>query len=594
MNAYTVSSWKRKAKSLVKRALNRLRNKVNANLTVDNKAVESETYSSAFKDVNVGKFWEILDPVIKDCRDRLQAAEAPQISIITPTFNSSLDWFIETALSVFRQSSNAWEWCIVDDGSTSTHIRDVLAELARKHPRIKVEFQASKGISGATNRAIEVANGTYVCFLDHDDTLSPRAIETSLGQLANGFDFVYSDEDKIDLSGRYYVEPFFKPDWSPEYFRGVMYVGHFLCVRKALLLSVGGFDSHYDGIQDYEFVLRLSETSPRVSHIPEVLYHWRKIEGSIAANAQAKPRIEELQQAAVDAHLKRLGLPSRAESIGNHRLSIVPLEKPHYPLVSVIIPTKDAPQHLERSLESLFTISNYPNLEILLVDNETSDPKALQLMQKYPVKRVFFPNPFNYSRANNLGAQYAQGEYLIFLNNDTEIIGKDWIQHLLYYAEQSDIGAVGSLLLFPNRTVQHAGVVMGFRGTADHVMRGFPSEVDGYAGSLVCAHEVSAVTAACMMVAQKDFSQVEGFNEHYFHHYQDVDLCLKLLKLGKRNIFTPGATLIHHESVTRKDYYDLVDRYLLLDQWQDYIDAGDPYYNPNFVLERCDYTAKAQ
>jgi len=539
-------------------------------------------------EITASEFWHAIDPVLQVQVDRLEAIP-PQISILTPTFNSSLSWFVETVLSVLHQSSTAWEWCLVDDGSSSGEIRTILETLAQKHPRIKVALQASGGISTATNKALELASGDYVCFLDHDDTLTPNAIQMSLEKLSQGFDLVYSDEDKLDVSGCSYIEPFFKPDWSPEYFRGVMYVGHFLSIRRQLVIAAGGLDSQYDGVQDYELVLRLSESTQNIGHIPHILYHWRTIEGSVARDSNAKPAVAMRQQAAVCAHLARLGLPATAKSLGNHRLSIMPSARTHHPLISLVIPTKNAPDHLERCLNSLFTVSTYPNFEVILVDNETADPRALQIMRQFPIKRLNFPGSFNYSQANNLGATYAKGDYLVFLNNDTEVLAEDWLQHLLYYAEQPDVGAVGALLLFPDRTVQHAGVVMGTRGTADHIMRRFPCDVDGYAGSLVCAREVSAVTAACMMMRKPDFNQVKQFNEHFFTHYQDVDLCMRLVAAGKRIVFTPRAVLIHHESVTRRDYYDVVDRYLLLDQWQHYIEAGDPFYNLNFDVTRCDY-----
>lgn len=542
-----------------------------------------------FKNVNQNKFWQIIDPVLRKQLKTLQA-DRPKISLITPTFNSSLDWFAETVLSVLHQSVSDWQWCIVDDGSTSPEIRAILPELARKHPRIRISLQESGGISTATNRAIELASGEYICFLDHDDTLTPFALEESLKKLSEGFEIVYSDEDKIDTSGHNYVEPFFKPDWSLEYLRGVMYVGHLLCVRKELALLVGGLKSEFDGIQDYEFALRLSEKTQNIGHIPKILYHWRKVEGSIAQRIDAKPNIENLQKVAVEQHLKRLQLSAVAQPIGNHRLSIVPLPREHSPLISIIIPTKDAPEHLERCLNSIFTLSSYSNFEVLLVDNETTNLEALQIMTKFPVKHLQFPNPFNYSRANNLGAKHAQGQYLVFLNNDTEVIATDWLESLLYYAEQPDIGAVGALLIYPNKTVQHAGVVIGIRGTADHIMRGFPYEVDGYAGSLKCSREVSAVTAACMMIKTSDFIEIGEFNEHFWTHYQDVDLCMRVISNNQRIIFNPRAILAHYESATRKDYYDLVDRYLFLDQWQQYVDSGDKFYNPNLNLEKGDYS----
>lgn len=548
----------------------------------------------ALSGINQYKFWEVLDPVIEGSIANL-GEEIPQISILTPTWNSSLDWFVETAASVFNQTLPNWEWCIVDDGSKSPEIRTVVEELARKHPRVRVFLQETgKGISSATNKALELAQGKFVCFLDHDDTLAPTAIEELTQRIDDGYDLIYSDEDKIHDSGRYYTEPFYKPNWSPEYFRGVMYVGHLLCVRRELAIEIGGFNSKFDGIQDYEFVLRISEVTERISHISKILYHWRRIPGSIASDVNAKQGIERLQVAAVNTHLERLNFPAKAESTtGNHRIKLLPKYRTTYPLVSIIIPTKDAPEYLEKCLESIFSITTYPSYEVILVDNETTDPKALQIIEKFAVKRVPFPNPFNFSRANNIGVKFADGDYIAFLNNDTEVITPDWLENLLYHAEQADIGAVGALLLYPDKTVQHAGVVMGLRGTADHLMRGFPYGVDGYAGSLTCSREISAVTAACLMLKKCDFEAVNGFNEHFFTHYQDVDLCMQLVKRGKRNIYTPQAVLIHHESKTRKSNYDTVDRMLLLDLHQEYIDLGDPYYNSNFDINHFDYTIRS-
>ena len=449
------------------------------------------------------------------------------------------------------------------------------------------------GISAATNRALDMAQGEYVCFLDHDDLLHPFALEAMREKLGEGYDVVYSDEDKLDDATGDLVEPFFKPDWSPEYFRGAMYVGHLLCVRRELALSTR-FDPSFDGVQDFEFMLRLSETGPKIGHIPRILYHWRKTPGSIAEKTDAKPRIGALQERAVNAHLERQNLRARAEqSTLPHRLKLVPLSRESYPRVSIIIPTRDAPDLLGRCLKSLFEKSSYPNFEVIVMDNESTDEEALRLMKEYPVRRITFPDPFNFSRANNQGAAAATGELLVFLNNDTEVIAEDWLQHLAYYAEQPDVGAAGAVLAYEDRTVQHAGVALGMRGTADHTMRGFPIGVDGYAGSLVCAREVSAVTGACLMIRKSLFEEIGGLNPHFFTAYQDVDLCLRLRARGLRVICTPRAVLLHHESVSRQSYYDMIDRMLLLDQWEAVIERGDPYYNPNLNLERGDYSRRS-
>lgn len=542
--------------------------------------------------LSASKAFELLQPAFQQDARRV-TTEKPLISVLTPAYNSKPEWLAEAALSLLNQSFTDWEWCVVDDGSDNRETKKLLELLSQVSPRVRVNFSSNAGISAATNQAIDLARGEYVCFLDHDDLLHSFALEAMREKLREGFDVVYSDEDKLDDGTGDLVEPFFKPDWSPEYFRGVMYVGHLLCVRRGLAQKTK-FDSAFDGVQDFEFMLRLSETGPSVGHIPRVLYHWRKTPGSIAEKTDAKPQIGALQERAVNAHLERIKLAARAEqSKLPHRLKLVPLQRESFSRVSIIIPTRDAPDVFERCLKSLFARTSYPDFEVIVMDNETADERALRLMKEYPVRRIPFPSPFNFSRANNQGAAAATGEFLVFLNNDTEIITEDWLQHLIYYADQPDVGAAGALLTYEDRTVQHAGVALGMRGTADHTMRGFPLGVDGYAGSLACAREVSAVTAACMMMRKSLFHEISGFNEHFFTAYQDVDLCLGLRERGLRLICTPQALVVHHESVSRKSYYDMIDRMLLLDRWESVIERGDPYYNPNLNLERGDYSRRS-
>jgi GT2 family glycosyltransferase len=314
----------------------------------------------------------------------------------------------------------------------------------------------------------------------------------------------------------------------------------------------------------------------------------------VAEKSDAKPQIEPLQKRAVNAHLKRVRLSACVtSSMLPHRLNIIPTERESHSRVSVIIPTRDASDVFGRCLRSIFEKTSYPNFEVIVMDNETTDPASLTLMEEYPVRRIAFPGCFNFSRANNTGAAAATGQILVFLNNDTEIISADWLQHLAYYAEQPDVGAAGALLAYEDQTVQHAGVVLGMRGTADHVMRRFPIDVDGYAGSLACAREVSAVTGACLMIRKSLFEEIGGFNPHFFTAYQDVDLCLRLRTRGLRLIYTPQALLLHHESISRQSYYDMIDRLLLLDLWEAIIEKGDPYYNRNLDLERGDYSRRS-
>lgn len=537
--------------------------------------------------------FERLKPFLREHASRITPPKKPFFSLITPTYETKPGWLAEAALSLLHQSFDRWEWCVVDDGSQNRQTKKFLEHLSRADPRVRVTFAARAGISAATNQALDLAQGEYVCFLDHDDLLHWSALESMANKIAEGYDVVYSDEDKLDDTTGERVEPFFKPAWSPEYFRGVMYLGHLLCVRREIAQATR-LDPAYDGVQDFEFMLRVSETGARVGHIPQVLYHWRKTPGSIAETSKAKPQAGQLQEEAVNAHLRRLALPARAEQSEHpHRLRILPAPRASFPSVSIIIPTKDAPDLLDRCLTSLSTRTSYPKHEVILVDNGTTDERALKLMRQFNARRISFPDPFNFSRASNQGAMAATGDFLVFLNNDTEIIAADWLQHLIYYAEQPDVGAAGALLIYEDRTVQHAGVALGMRGTADHTMRGFPIGTDGYAGSLACAREVSALTGACLMIRKSLFHEIGGFNEHFFTAYQDVDLCLRLRERGLRLICTPMAVVVHHESVSRQRYYDMIDRALLLDLWESVIERGDPYYNRNLNLERGDYSPRS-
>ena len=536
--------------------------------------------------------FEHLKPFFKQQASRVAPLGNPFFSLITPTYETKPGWLAEAALSLLHQSFVNWEWCIVDDGSQDSETRKFLEHLRQASPQVRVTFANKAGISAATNQAIDLAKGDYVCFLDHDDLLHWSALESLAEKIGQGYDVVYSDEDKLDDTTGERVEPFFKPAWSPEYFRGAMYLGHLLCLRRDLAQTTR-FDPAFDGVQDFEFMLRVSETEVRIGHVPRVLYHWRKTPGSIAATSEAKPQAGALQEEAVNAHLRRLQLPARAErSKLAHRLKIRPAARSDFPSISIIIPTKDAPEMLGRCLKTVSEKTSYPKTEVILVDNETTDPQSLRLMEQYPTHRILFPDPFNFSRANNLGASAASGEFLVFLNNDTEILSDDWLEHLLYYAEQPDVGAAGGLLIYEDRTVQHAGVILGMRGTADHSMRGFPLGSDGYAGSLACAREVSSLTAACLMIRKSLFHDIGGFNEHFFTAYQDVDLCLRLRERGLRLICTPMALAVHHESISRQRHYDLIDRALLLDLWESVIKGGDPYYNRNLNLERGDYSPR--
>jgi glycosyltransferase involved in cell wall biosynthesis len=519
--------------------------------------------------------------------------QKPLISVVIPTYNTPLKYLQIAVQSVFNQYYTNWELCICDDGSSDTTIKEWLKSIAGE--RVKIIFsETNAGISSATNRAVMHSSGEFIAFLDHDDALSADALFEMVRLLNQqpDLDVIYSDQDKIDHRGRH-SEPFFKPDWSPEYFRSVMYIGHLVLMRRRLFDQVGGLDSSFDGIQDYELMLRVSEQTTKIAHIPKVLYHWRKIPGSVALGLNEKgEKIQQLQARAVNAHLKRTQRSAEAgpHPVHPHRVIIKPKPRLHYPKVSIIILSKDAYVHLSRCLKSIFEKTTYPNYEVIVVDNGTSDPLVLRLLKESPVKVVPFNQPFNYSQANNLGVAKAEGDVIVLLNNDIEVVSPDWLEQMLFYLEDPGVAIVGPMLIYPNRTVQHAGIVLGLRGTADHIMRGFPSDADGYAGSLSCPRDVSAVTGACLMMRKEEYLQGGGLVEYYGTHYQDVDICLCFLTSGRRIVYVPYAVLIHYEGASRGRDYDHLDRALLLDRWGEVITRGDPYYNPNFSLDSADYS----
>lgn len=516
----------------------------------------------------------------------------PLISLVVPVYNPSLEGLRRCVTSVMRQIYPDWELCLVDDCSTREDIRIFLREFAASDSRVKCLIRDRNGhIAAATNDGIAMASGAYLAFLDHDDELTEDALY-HVAERIDAYpdvDLLYTDQDKISNDNRRF-EPFFKPDWSPALLCGVMYLGHLLVARTELVRAVGGCDPIFNGVQDYELALRLAGRASRIEHISRICYHWRASQGSIAHRIDAKPGIGPLQQRAVQAHIDRQGMPADAVLLNeNHRVRIVPRNRADGPTISILICSKDAGELVSRCLDSLYGKTRYPNFEVLIADNGTTDPTALAAFARHPVRCISMPQAFHFAAFNNRLEEEAQGDYLLFLNNDTEILEPEWLSHLLLYAQQPDVAAVGPLLLYADRTVQHAGVILGPRGTADHAMRGFPENCDGYHGSLVCDREVSAVTAACMMLQREKFRQAGRFNELYRHHYEDLDLCLRLRVSGFRNIYVAGTKLLHHESKSRGRYYSYTDRMLLLDQWEPLVRSGDPYYNRNFDPARVDY-----
>jgi GT2 family glycosyltransferase len=497
-------------------------------------------------------------------------ASGPLISVAMPTHETEPRHLREAVDSVLGQTYPNWELCIVDDGSRRGDTLRALRRLASRDSRVTTRhLDRNSGISNGTNEAVSLCSGELIAFLDHDDALTPDALEEVSRAFARyEFDVAYSDSDKLTPSGER-TDPFHKPDWSPVYALGAMYVGHLLVVRRSLLEQSGGLDPAFDTIQDYELLLRLCERAERIHHIPRVLYHWRAIPGSIAADPGAKPGVPELQARAVNEHLRRRGIT--AEAVPNeeipHRIRLRPRKGPERPPVSVVIPSRGGG---ERALAALRERTLYEPLEVIVEEDEGSfRPAALA----------------------NRGADHTDGEYLVFLGEDVEVTEPDWIERLLLYAEMPGVGAVGPTLVHPDGRVSAAGVAIGLYDPAVPAMRGFEARGDGYYGSLSVAREVSAIGMDCMLVRRSDFEAVGGFEQAYRRQFHDHDLCLRLRSRALSVVCAPEPTTIDHTTeARRRSDFDVIDRALFVDRWWDRLAAGDPYYSPSFFRAAADYS----
>ncbi len=526
----------------------------------------------------------------------LQEVEAlpsrPTISLAMPTYKSDLRYLCQAIESVRGQHYPAWELCIVDDGSGQPELDAVLRRYADADPRIKFEAAAeNRGISAATNAALAMCEGEFVGFLDHDDKLTPDALLRVAQALTAdpSLDVVYSDSDKLTAHG-VRADPFLKPDWSPVYLLGAMYIGHLLVVRRTLAEAAGGFDSDFDTIQDFEFFLRVRERTERIHHIAQTLYHWRAIPGSIAAGTDQKDDVAELQTRAVSEHLERLGV--EAKSVPHptipHRAVLAPRNgAAPRAKVSVAITSGGGEGGLRRCLSSLFELTSYPGFEAIVVGRGENAPGWLPDGAAWLAGEA---GAFRRGHANNLGAAAASGEYLLFLDEDVEVVEPDWIEKLLLHANLPGVGAVGPLLARPDGLVDQAGVAIGLRDPASPMLAGFPADGDGYYGSLPCAREVSALGAECLLVRREAFEAEGGFNEFYGCQYEDYDLCQRLAKRGLKSVYAPRPRLINHRTPAgRRAATDAVDRALFVDCWYDELMRGDPYFNPGFAQQLADY-----
>ena len=529
---------------------------------------------------------------------------SPLISVLMPVYNPPERFLREALDSVLNQVYSHWELCIADDCSTEPYVRVVLEEYQRKNSRIKVIYRDRNGhISHASNSALELVTGDFVALFDHDDCLAPHALFCVANTIneSPSAQLIYSDEDFIDEDG-HRMSPHFKSQWNPDLLYSHNYITHLAVVRSDLMQDVGGFRVGYEGAQDYDLMLRLTSKilSEHIHHIPHVLYHWRAFEGSTAASADAKGYATDAGlEALQDVFGQQPDIEVAHDRLANFYRVKYPLPEQH-PLVSIIIPTRNGLDVLKPCVESILNKTTYQNYEILIIDNQSDDPAALQwladISQQSKVRLLSYDHPFNYSAVNNFAADCANGEILALVNNDVEVITPEWLDELVSLAIRENTGCVGAKLYYPDGDVQHAGVILGLGGYAAHSHRGLSGDHPGYFNRANARQNLSAVTGACLVVRKSIYHQVGGLEEAFTVAYNDVDFCLKVQTAGYRNIYTPYAELYHYESKTRgfddtpeKQARFQKEKDLLAQRWQLLLD-NDPYYSPNLTKASEDFS----
>ena len=538
-----------------------------------------------------------------------------KISILVPLFNTPESFLREMLDSVLAQTYENWELCLAD-GSDEAH--GYVGEICRKYvsedDRRRIVYRKlakNAGIAGNTNECLKMAGGEYIGLFDHDDILHPSALYEYVRVInEQGADYVYCDETTFKSGDiNHMLTMHFKPDYAVDNLRANNYICHFSVFARELLDGTELFRTRFDGSQDHDMILRLTDRAKKVVHVPRLLYYWRSHEGSVASGVEAKPYVVEAARGAVADHLKRHGFTHFQITSTRAFETIFKIRYPIAgdPMISVVIANKDHRKDLERCITSIMEKSTYENYEIIVVENGSGEPEIFEyyesLKERENVRVVSFDcgGGFNYSAVNNFGVENARGDYILLLNNDTQVITVNWMEELLMYAQREDVGAVGAKLYYENKTIQHAGVVLGLGAhrTAGHSHYGQHRENLGYMGRLCYAQNVSAVTGACLLVKKKLFEEAGGLDTGFAISLNDVDFCLKLRQMGLLNVFTPFAELYHFESISRglDDQGEKAARYnseseRFREKWKEILEKGDPYYNPNFSLDRSDFALK--
>ena len=530
----------------------------------------------------------------------------PLISVAVPVYRTPPGFLEQMILSVKEQTYPHWELCIVNASRGEDGMEQVLGRYAGGDERIRVKnLEENLGIAGNTNEALEMARGEFVGLLDHDDLLAPQALFRIAEALTADpqADAVYTDEDKVTTDLSEHFQPHFKPDFNLDLLRSNNYITHFFVVRTRLAREAGGFRREFDGAQDYDFIFRCTEGAKKVLHVPEVLYHWRTHKASTADNPASKMYAFEAGKRAIEAHLARCGQEgtvSLRKDLGFYRVEYPVRGEP---LVSILIPNRDQKKTLEKCLNSIWEKSTYKNYEILIVENNSSSPEIFDYyreIEKRPGVRILtWKEGFNYSAINNFGEKSAAGDYLLFLNNDVEVINPRWIEELLGNCQRKEVGIVGAKLYYPDDTIQHAGTVIGIGGIAGHAFLNMPRSRTGYLHKASLQMDLSAVTAACMMMKRQVFEQLGGFEERLSVAFNDVDLCLRTVQAGYLVVYNPEVELYHYESKSRgaEDSEEKVRRFqeeieFMRCRWMDLLKKGDPYYNRNLTLSKWNYSLR--
>lgn len=533
----------------------------------------------------------------------------PLFSLVVPLYKTKPQYLREMIDSVTAQTYGNWELCmaLAASGEEDAALISILEEYAGRDARICYQvLPENGGIAENTNAALAMASGDYLVPVDHDDLVPKNALYEFASAIRgdDAIDMLYSDEDKVSMDGRHFFEPHFKPDFDLDLLCSVNYICHLLAVRKDVAERAGSYQSAFDGAQDLDFILRCSEQAKKIYHVPKILYHWRCHMDSTASNPESKLYAFEAGRRAIEEHYRRLGIPARVENASFYGMYRTVYEWKEEPLVSIIIPNKDHAEDLKLCLDSIFTKSDYRNFEVVIVENNSTEPETFAYYKELEaghenVRVVYYEGGFNYSKINNFGAAACRGDYFLLLNNDTEMIDGGCIREMIGYCMREDVGIVGAKLLYADDTIQHAGVILGFGGTAGHAFIGKSRYDTGYFGRILCAQDYSAVTAACMMTKREAFEAVGGMTEELAVAFNDVDYCLKVRKHGWLVVYDPYAEMHHYESKSRgyEDSPEKVERFngeveILLSRWRDQIEQGDPYYNPNLTLDNSDFSLR--